>query len=587
MFEQDQREIADEIRSICKQYGIPHPGEIKWNRIPFSGKWGISTSFFQVAAEEARSGKQVNVPARAQEIAELVATHLGEPGDFSRVEAVKGYLNLYYSAPKFAQRVVENVLAEGLQYGKGTPKDQRVMVEFSQPNTHKAMHVGHLRSMMVGAAVANILEFAGFQVVRANYLGDFGRDVMKWIWNYRKHHMGEQPDEHITRWMGEMYAESTRNLESDPDGEAELQQLFERWDAGDPEIVALWQKTRQWSVDGFNQIYEWMSIEFDCVYCESEMEKPAKEYVADLIERNIAIDERPEGPVIVKLDELLGLDKETYRTLVLLRSDSSSLYGAWDLTLAQKKFQDYELDKSIYVVDVRQSLHFKQVFKTLEIAGFDEIEKAYHLPFEVINLPGNVTMKSREGMVVLLEDFLREAQQRAREIVEEKNPELAEEPKNEVARAVAIGAIKYSMLARENTSIATFDWESALDFNGQAAPYIQYAHVRCSSILRRLDGPIPENVIPQHELTPSEIELIEQISRLPEEVQRAAREYKTLHVTNLAYELARAFNNFYNECPVLQAEPAVRDARINLVVAARHALANSLNLLGITAPEMM
>jgi arginyl-tRNA synthetase len=291
--------------------------------------------------------------------------------------------------------------------------------------------------------------------------------------------------------------------------------------------------------------------------------------------------------VIVRIDDLLGLKKEKYRVLVILRSDNTALYATEDLALARLKFSEYQLDRSLYVVDVRQSLHFEQVFKTLEIAGYPWAKRCMHLPYEVVKLPGNVVMASREGTIVLLEDLMREATARALEVVEEKNPSLEQEQKHEVAQAVGLGALKYPMLARDNTKMVTFDWETALDFNGQAAPYIQYAHVRANSILRRWDAEMPEAVTPGYELEAAEIQLIEAISKLPGEVQRAAAEYKPLHLTNLAFELAQAFNDFYKQCPVLQAEPEVRAVRLRLVAAARQALANVLGLLGITAPEVM
>ncbi len=308
----------------------------------------------------------------------------------------------------------------------------------------------------------------------------------------------------------------------------------------------------------------------------------------ELIEAGIATDERViGGTVVVKLDDLLGLEDETYRVLVLMRSDSTTLYGAWDLVLAKKKFEDYPLDRSIYVVDVRQSLHFKQVFKTLELAGWDKIDQVFHLPYEIVTLPGNVTMSSREGTVVLLEDLINEAIQRAYEVSQERNPELDEETRTMVAEAVGIGAIKYPLLARDNTKVATFDWESALDFNGHAAPYIQYAYVRTNSLLKRADTPLPGSLTPNHELEPKEVELIEKISEWPQVVERAARDFKTLDITNHAYDLSRAFNEFYNACPVLKADTEVKDFRLRLVAATRQAIANSLRVLNIPIPEQM
>ncbi|MEX2161419.1 MAG: arginine--tRNA ligase [Anaerolineales bacterium] len=591
MFELERSAIEKELRAFCRAQGLPVPSAVHWSQIPFAGDWGISTSLFQLAADEARqSGKKTNVPQRAAQLAESLAAQLGTPPGFARVEAVKGYLNLYFSAPDYAARVVQTVLADASKYGWGAAKGQRVMVEFSQPNTLKAFHVGHLRNMILGAALANILEAAGYELVRANYIGDFGKDVFKWLWNYLKRHKGEKPPEQdVTRWMGDLYAEASRELGADPGGDAEIRDLFARYDAEDDEIQSLYQTTRRWSLDGFNQIYDQMGIQFDRFYYESEMEKPAKAFVEQLIEKGLAIDERPQdGPVVVKLDDLLGLKEERFRVLVLLRSDGTSLYGAWDLALALAKFSEYDLYKSIYVVDVRQSLHFVQVFKTLELAGHAELmKKVLHLPYEVVNLPGNVVISSREGVVVLLEELIREATSRAAAIVGEKNPTLDPAVRETVAGQVGLAALKYPMLARENTKIATFDWETALDFNGQAAPYIQYAHVRANSILKRASDKPPTAEPPKHALDKSEIELINLISQLPDTVQKAAAEYKTLHITNLAYETARAFNDFYNQCPVLQAEGAVREFRLGVVAASRQALANCLALLGIQAPDIM
>ncbi len=588
MFEVEQQSISEQVQSYCQTNQIPLLDEINWQPIPFNGEWGISTPFFPVAALEARSGKKVIVPQRAQEIAEAIAAHLGTPIGFSRVEATNGYLNLFYDTSEFSHRVVEEVTVEGNNFGRGSDKNEQVMVEYSQPNTHKSFHVGHLRSAILGDSISRILEFAGYDVVRANYPGDMGLHVIKWLWNYMKHHQGEKPETDITNWMQSLYVEANRYLEDDPDLEKEMRDVYVRWDQRDPEIVALWEETRQWSLAGFNQIYAELNIPFDIYYFNSQMEEPGKKIVSELIQSEIAIDERPEGPVIIKLDELLGNKKEQYRVLVALRSDGTALYATEDFALTLKKFADYpKLKRSIYVVDVRQALHFQQVWKTMEIAGYEEPKKCEHIAYELVNLPGNVVMASREGTVVLLEELLREAKARALEVVQDKNPELPEDVKQDVAKAVGLGAIRFPMLARDNAKIVTFDWESALDFNGQAAPYIQYAHVRANSILQRAEGEFSRVAAPTHELEPSEVQLIDLISRVPAEVQRAADDYKTLQITNHAYELAKAFNSFYRHCPVIQAEPEIRAYRLNLVDAARQSIANLLGLLGIQAPKVM
>lgn len=587
MFEKEQNFIADQISQYLKDNNLPEM-EIRWAWIPFNGQWGIATSFFQLAAKSFGAEKG-NVAQKANEIAQGVASKIEIPEGFSKIEAVNGYLNLYFSPSDYSRRVIDEVLSSGPEYGKGQPLGKKIMFEFSQPNTHKAFHVGHLRSAFLGDVLSRISEAAGYEVVRANYPGDIGLHVIKWLWNYLKYHKGEKPEKDITRWMGEMYAEANKRLEENPDLETEVRAIYSRWDQKDPEIVECWKETREWSLIGFKEMYEKLDIKFDRYYFNSMFEEPGKEMVADLIERGIADDERPQGgAVIVKLDEKLGLTEEKFRVIVVQRSDGTALYATEDLALARQKFLDYpDLEKAYYVVDVRQSLHFTQVFKTLEIAGYEWATRCQHVSYELVNLPGNVVMASREGTVVLLEDLLREATARALEVVREKNPDLSEESKLKVAEAVGLGAVKYPMVSRDSGKIVTFDWETALDFNGQAAPYIQYAYVRANSILKKYNAPLPESVLPGDQLSTSEIALIDLIARMPGEIQKAAKELKPLTVSNLAYELAKAFNEFYVQCPVLIAEEPLKSSRIRLVAAAKQAIANSLALLGITAPQAM
>ena len=585
MFEKEKTIIENKIRAYLQTEGIAD-ATLEFRQIPFSGKWGLAVPLFPVAAGEARSGKKVIVPKRAQELAEGIVAFVGDAlVGFSHAEAVNGYLNLYFSTSAYARRVVDTVMDQGKAYGQHPDREETVMVEYSQPNTHKAFHVGHLRNVILGGSVCRILEFAGYDVIRANYLGDIGLHVVKWMWNYLKNHPGETPGEDRTHWMNDIYAEADR-LFQDPENEVEVRDLYARWNQRDPEIVALWKKTRQWSLEGFEQIYTLLDESFDRIYFESEVEDPGAQLVEQLIKKGLAKDERPEGPVFIDLDEIVGTQDE-YRVLVVLRSDGSSLYATKDLPLAIQKFEEYDLDKSIYVIDVRQSLYLKQIFKTLEILGYDWADRLHHLAYELVNLPGNVIMSSREGTVVLFDDLIEEAARRARAIVEEKNPELSEAIKDEISEAVALGALKYTILSRENTKVVTFDWDAALDFNGQAAPYIQYAHVRAGSILRKADQMLPPLTDFPDKLEKAEVDLIELLTRLPEDVERAAETYRPMIIANLAFELARTFNDFYNTCQVLNAEPSVRAYRLRLVAAAQQVIATSLGLLGIKAPSMM
>lgn len=707
---------SEQIRQALQALGLPQPPALEWRDLPFAYTWGIATPLaMQLAAQEKKTRPDLDIPTRAQEIAQRLAEHLarvleGDPR-FQRVEAVRGYLNFYFNPSQVARFVIETVLREGPAYGRGTPKGERVMVEFSQPNTHKAFHIGHLRNAVLGDALSRILDFAGFEVIRATYPGDIGAHVIKCLWGYLRFHPGEEPAERRGAWLGQIYAEAEARLEeadayrqevvrfllgafreegttpwvrefllnrlsealaahaaSGPVGqkdtavliramatgelpdldaivdkdwlwslweamgrwleelaekargrrgkggeadrqavaalqaryraighrpeewnyEKEIRALFARWEARDPELLELWRRTREWSLEEFRRIYEELDITFDVWFFESEVEEEGKRIVEELIAKGIATDLRPHGPVVVEIDRLLGQEgKEEYRTLAILRSDGTTLYSTKDLALAKRKFEQYRIDRSIYVVDVRQSLYFKQIFKILELWGFPQASKCYHLAYEMVTLPGG-KMSSRAGTIVLYEDFAAEARERARRIVEEKNPELPPEQKARIAEAVAKGVMKYSMLSVDNNKVIVFDWDAALNLEGQTGPYLQYAHARACRILEKAETPVQlEGDRLFEALEPQEVALIEAIATFPDLVQAAAERYKPLLIANYVFDLAKAFNEFYRDCPVLTAPSPIREGRLALVAAARQTMANALNLLGIPAPEVL
>ncbi|MGD0612977.1 MAG: arginine--tRNA ligase [Anaerolineales bacterium] len=599
MFLAEQQSIEDKIRAFCAGQGI-QLAALKWTPIPFNGEWGISTSFFQTAADETRSGKKVAVPLRAQEIAEQVkAAVIPTPG-ISHAEAVKGYLNLYYSTAEYARRVVDAALEQGSRFGAGLAKGERVMVEYAQPNTHHSFHIGHARNAILGEALARIVQFSGFDTLRATYPGDIGLGVITILWAYRKFYKGQEPQGVHERgqWLLKIYIEATKLLEpqenetpeekSQREGyDAERRELYRRWDAGDPEVRKLWLETREWSLEEIRAVFEMLDIKMDVWFFESDVDEPAKEIVKELIQRGIADDERPEGgPVIVRIDEKLGLKKEKYRTNVVLRNDGTTLYLTKDLALAKVKFEQYHVDRSIYVVDVRQSMHLQQAFKILELMGFKQAEKCFHLGYGFVSLPEGA-MSARRGIVVLFKDVADEAEGRALAAMGQRTPDMPASERRKVAQQIGLGALKYAMLSVDNNKDMVFDIDDALSFEGHTGPYLQNAYVRANSILRKA-GKIPAEAPFDHPLTSHEIQIIDLISRFPTTVEQAAEEYRPLVVANYVYELANAFHSFYHAVPVLQAgSEAEKAARLRLVAAARQTLANALALLGITAPEVM
>jgi len=723
-----EREAGEAIAAALADLGFaPRPVDLR--PLPFEGTWGLATSAAYGLANEAvtreleASGQlaglskkeakalaagavRERVPVLAEQIAERVAA--AGNSLFASVEAVNGYVNIAFNGNAVAAALIGEVLQRGPEYGRGAPIAETVMVEHSQPNTHKAFHVGHLRNSVLGVAVSNILRAAGYDVKDANYIGDIGMHVVKCLWCYERFHRGEEPasPEARGRWLGEVYAESDARLnfrkdvldflqllagedqqfvatidrmlkylwrknadgediayllgrvihaqpikdellrqddvipqfwpivgdqlraeaeaprpyvpvEGDPEPTMtpaerlarweslaahmdewwaaapgwrdEVRETFARWDAQEPEFVALWQTTRDWSMADFRRIFAEIGATFDYWFFESEVEVEGKRMVEDLLERGIA--EISEGLPVVKIDEKLGLTEPTYRTMPVLRSDGSSLYSTKDLALTKWKFEEYGVDRAIWVVDTRQSLYFQQIFKILELWGFEQARQAFHLGYEMVVLPEGV-ISSRKGNVPVYDDVRDAVLERARETIEEKNWELSPERKAQVAWEVALGSLKYAMLARDNTKVVLFDLEEALSFDGHSAPYIQYAHARACRILEHA-GETEESLqtrlegLDFGELRPEELGLLQGIASLPEEIQRAAAEYRPLLIASYVYDLAKRFNDFYHACPVLTSPEPTRTARLALTAATRRTLANGLALLGIAAPAEM
>lgn len=601
MFNDIQQTIEEKIKAWGATSDVML-APLKWTSIPFSGEWGISTSFFQTAADEARAGRGMGkpVPQRAQELAEQARVQVGGVEGVSHMEAVKGYLNVYFETGAYARRVVDTVLASGADFGRGAAKGERVMVEYCQPNTHHSFHIGHYRTTILGESLARLTEFAGFETIRASYPGDIGLGVITVMWAYNKFYKGQEPAGVHERgqWLLKIYAEATALLEKKDDEspeqaaqreayDAERREMYRKWDAGDPEVRELWRVTREWSLEEMRDVLNTLDVKMDVYFYESEVDEPSKAIVKELIERGIATDERSMGgPVIIKIDEKLGLAKEKYRTAVILRSDGTSLYLTKDLALARVKFEQYHVDRSIYVVDFRQNLHFQQAFKILEMWGFPQAAKCYHLSYGYITLPEGA-MSSRRGRVILFKDVADEAVKRVLAVESERSGDIPESERETIAKQIGLGALAYSILSVDNNKDIVFNMDEALSFDGRTGPYIQNAHVRANSILKKANAQLQPAAF-SHNMEKHEIELIEQVSRFPAVVEQAANEYRPMVMAMYAYDLANTFHSFYHAVPVMQTEDEeARNARLRLVAAARQTLANALRLLDIHAPDVM
>jgi arginyl-tRNA synthetase len=342
MFQAEQQIIEQHIRQYCAKSDLPDPGAISWTPLPFSGEWGISTNFFPLAAVQARriketTGQGTNVPQLAQEIASGIAAALGQLAGFSHTEAVRGYLNLYFPTSDYARRIVDEVLLRGIDFGRHAPKNETVMVEYAQPNMLHSFHIGHFRNAILGEVLARLVQFYGFNTIRASYPGDIGLGVITVLWAYDRFYKGQEPEGIHERgqWLLRIYVDATKKLDPKENEtpeekalresyEAERREMLRKWDTNDPYVRQLWQTLREWSLEELHDILRMLDIKIDVWFYESEVDVPSKLIVDELIARGIADDERPQGgAVIVKIDEKLGLTKEKYRSNVILRSDGS------------------------------------------------------------------------------------------------------------------------------------------------------------------------------------------------------------------------------------------------------------------------
>ena len=549
-----------------------YQGDIEVNPIPFKGEWGFSTTVaFKIAGKQKEDFKKA-----LKEVSEELASHLEFGEEISRIESVNGYINIYVNTSVYAQNLITSTMQKG--YGKGAKKEDKIMVEYSQPNTHKAFHIGHLRNTCLGASLVNILKYAGYEVVAANLINDTGSHVARWLWCYTTYHKGEDPPEKKSGWLEEIYEEAAKRLRENPEHEKEVKTILLKLEQGDKEVRALWEKTKTWSLEEFYRIYEELKVEFDTYFYDSRLYEEGKEIVNQLLSAGIA--EKSEGAIIVDLDKQVGTH-DIYKTYVALRSDGTALYQTKDFALAKRKFEDYGIDRSIYVVGAEQKLHFKQVFKTLELAGFEQAKKCYHLSYELVMLKGE-KMSSRHGNIIFYDDLYQDVYREALKEVEQR--EIVQKNKEKTARIITLGALKFSMLKKDNNKTIIFDPKEAVSFEGQTGAYVQYAHARASRILEKEP---PSEEAEFSKLTAEEKNLLEVLATFPDAVEQAAENYKPNVLANYVFDTAKAFNEFYHACPVLQAEVETKKARLALVLATKVVLQKGLHLLGIEAPERM
>jgi len=500
-----------------------------------------------------------------QQIAEELAGTVKPSEQFAKIEAKGPYLNFFVNKPRFAEVMLSTKTS--VDMGK-----EKVMVEYSSPNANKPLHLGHIRNIVTGKAISNILTFCGNDVVQSCLVNDRGVHITKTMLAYQRWG-GQEPDKKTDHFIGDYYVLFNDKVKNAPELDQEAQDILRKWEAGDKDTRALWKKITKWANVGFNETYERLGISFDKYYYESEMYDKGREIV--LRGKEDGIFQEKDGAIYVPLESYGMPDK------VLIRSDGTTIYMTQDIFLGMKKFEDYSLNKSVYVVGSEQNLHFKQLFKILELLKVKNAQNCYHLSYGMVYLPEG-KMKSREGNVVDADDMIEDMEKLALSEINQRHSELDDDEKKRRAHIIGMGALKFFMLRTDPIKDMTFNPEESISFEGETGPYVQYAYARISSILRKEK---PEGDINYNDFSKKEHELVRQVADFPNVVKEAYAKYKPSLICRYLLDLAQDFNEFYHKVPVLKSEQKV--AKLHLLGKIRETLKLGLGLLDIEVLEEM
>lgn len=506
-----------------------------------------------------------------------IATALAE--DFSdpsvaKVENVNGYLNFYLDNAYLGEKVVRKILAEGDRYGGDAfGEGKTVVLDYSSPNVAKPFHIGHLGTTVIGHSLKKLHEFVGYKCVGINYLGDWGTQFGKMIVAYRKWGNKDEVEAGGVDKLVELYVKFHNAAEEDPSLNDEARAEFHKLELGDEENIALWKWFIEVSLVEYKKTYDLLGIEFDSYKGESFYTDKMPAQVQKL--RDAGLLKIDDGASIVDLEEY------NMPPCLILKRDGSTLYPTRDIAAAVYRKATYGFDKAIYVTSAAQCLHFQQWFKVVELMGYDWHDELVHVPYGTVSINGE-KLATRTGNVVLLKDLFRLAIEKVGEIMKQKNPELAEH--REIAESVGVGAIVFYYLSNNRMKDINFVMEDALSFDGNTGPYVQYTYARASSVLTKNGA--PDTAAPLCITREEEATLIKVLARFPEKVLAAIKDYEPSVITRYILDVAAAFNRFYHECKIINAESEeIRNTRCVLTLAAKTVLGNAFELICLKKEE--
>lgn len=537
------------------------------------------------------------------EIANKLGAYLKESVmEISDFNVVKGFLNIVISDAYFLNSFAEVYNSKNYGIVEPSPENKSVMVEYSSPNTNKPLHLGHIRNNLLGYSVAEIIKASGFKVYKTQIINDRGIHICKSMLAWERFGKGETPessglkgdklvgnyyvrfDQEYKKEINQLIADGKSEEEAKKNAPIliEAQNMLRKWEAGDEEVVALWEKMNQWVYKGFDISYKNLGVDFDINYYESNTYLLGKDIVADGLEKGV-FHKKEDGSVWIDLTED-GLDEK-----IVLRADGTAVYMTQDIGTAIQRIKDHpDINSMVYTVGNEQDYHFKVLFLILKKLGFEWADNLHHLSYGMVDLPEG-KMKSREGTIVDADDLMMEMSNTAKEISQElgKLDDYNEEEKNRLYKTIGLGALKYYILKVDPKRRILFNPKESIDFNGNTGPFIQYTYARIQSILRKANFDYSNNV-QEIALHPKEKELIKQIQNFPEVIQNAAKNLSPALIANYTYDLVKDYNSFYQSVPILGSDIEIEKIlRTQLSYKVGYIIKSAFKLLGIDVPQRM
>ncbi len=507
------------------------------------------------------------------QIALEIREKIGNPPtmDFEDIQTSGAYINFFLNRKDFARKIVWEVLTQKANFGKmKLGKRKKILVEFSSPNIAKPFGIGHLRSTIIGNSIANICKFEGFNVIKINYLGDWGTQFGKLLLGYEKFGSEKKLHKDPMKHLLEIYVKINKNKKY----EKKSREWFKKLEEGDKKALMLWKVFKELSLNNFKKIYKILGMKFDEYSGESLYLKKTKKIIEELKEKNLL--KKSQGAKIVNLNEYgLGV-------CLMEKSDGTTIYATRDISAAITRYKKYQFEKMIYEVGQEQTLHFKQIFKILELMDYKWAKNCVHAGHGLYLDEKRKKFSTRKGKTVFIEDILEKTISLAKKEIEKRSPSISKRKLNERALKIAIAAIFYGDLKNNRLNDIVFDIKKFISFEGDTGPYLQYSYARATSILKKTQN---KDKFKVYDLEPKEIELVKKISQFPDVVLNSYKNLSPSFIANYAYQLAKIFNEFYHACPVIGSKQ--ESFRLALIEAFRQILKNSLRLLGIDILEEM